>query len=494
MAEEEVQADLRQQAEAAIAASNAAHDPDYPVFHLAPPVGRLNDPNGLVLRDGEYHAFYQFSPFHPHRKLVYWGHASSTDLTRWRQRGIAVVPDSWYDRNGAYSGSALPLPDEVRFYYTGNVKDGSGRRESYQCLVTSADLESFTKVDANPLLWGPPPGYTAHIRDPQVWADGRGGLRMCLGAQRDDLTGCVLLYRSPDGLDWTLEGELTFPDAAGRFDAFGYMWECPNLVRVPDVDGERLHDVLIMSPQGIDVPGEGFENIFACGYMIGELSDTALRGAQEFHELDRGFEFYAPQTIAGATGPHGGPLLLAWVGNASEDDQPSIQHGWVHTLSVARELLVRDGRLIQRPLLGASTDAEVPLGPIHLADQVFLLDALAGARSFRLRVRLQLHGEATCRVRLGSSERYVDITLAPDGLEVDRSATAYPHGERRRVSLETRDEVEIEVIHDRSVTEIFLDDGAVAFSQRSYLQGAGGVALQVSGSVEVQVLQARRFD
>ena len=67
---------------AAEASSRAPHDPDYPLFHVAPPVGRLNDPNGLIEVGGTYHAFFQYTPEHP-RKLVYWGHATSRDLTHW---------------------------------------------------------------------------------------------------------------------------------------------------------------------------------------------------------------------------------------------------------------------------------------------------------------------------------------------------------------------------------------------------------------------------
>ena len=99
--------DLKRLAQDAIAASAAADDPDYPCFHVVPPVGRLNDPNGLLIDGDTYHAFYQLSPFHPHRKLVYWGHSSSTDLLHWRHHAPAIIPDSSYDRSGAYSGNAI---------------------------------------------------------------------------------------------------------------------------------------------------------------------------------------------------------------------------------------------------------------------------------------------------------------------------------------------------------------------------------------------------
>ena len=147
--------DLIALARKAMASSRAGQDPDYPRFHLAPPVGRLNDPNGLLVDGDTYHAFYQFGPFHPRRKLVFWGHASSHDLLTWEQHDPAIIPDSPYDRSGAYSGSALVLagdeaahaPDHARFqlFYTGNLKDPTtDARISTQALASSRDLARFT--------------------------------------------------------------------------------------------------------------------------------------------------------------------------------------------------------------------------------------------------------------------------------------------------------------------------------------------------------------
>ena len=155
--------DLKGLALDAIATSGAADDPDYPRFHVVSPVGRLNDPNGLLVDGGTYHAFYQFSPFHPHRKLVYWGHSSSTDLLHWRHHEPAVIPDSFYDLSGAYSGNAIvlegheldhaPAQAPYQLFYTGNLKDPvTDERTASQCLVTSNDLTDFTKWPGNPLI------------------------------------------------------------------------------------------------------------------------------------------------------------------------------------------------------------------------------------------------------------------------------------------------------------------------------------------------------
>ena len=115
---------------AAEASSRAPHDPDYPLFHVAPPVGRLNDPNGLIEVGGTYHAFFQYTPEHP-RKLVYWGHATSRDLTCWDYHAPAILPDTHQDANGAYSGTAIEVGDHVELWYTGNYKDPETGERSF---------------------------------------------------------------------------------------------------------------------------------------------------------------------------------------------------------------------------------------------------------------------------------------------------------------------------------------------------------------------------
>ena len=447
--------------------SRAGQDPDYPRFHVAPPVGRLNDPNGLVVIDGVYHVFYQFGPFFPREKAIYWGHASSTDLVSWNVHAPAIPPSDWYDRNGVYSGGAVVRDGLVWLHYTGNVKDDQGRREAYQCAVTTSDFETFTKLEANPLISGPPAGYTAHLRDPYVVPEGD-GYAMYLGAQRGDNTGCILVYRSDDLLDWQLAGELTFPD--DRYAALGYMWECPNLLHLPDADTGEEFDVLIVCPQGVGPLGEQFRNIFACGYLIGHLDGTRFIPTSDLIELDAGFEFYAPQVFTVAPGePEQAPLLVGWLGNASEDSQPSLaEHGWVHTLSVPRDLTLRDGRLHQLPRRVAGESAGLAIAGTSLGGALRAIDELGGVRSFVLDLEIDQTGDWS--LHLGKPDgAQVVLGFERGALTVDRSTTRYPHGDRRRLAIPDLDRLAVTVVHDRSVTEIFVADGHTAFSLRSYL-------------------------
>ena len=478
---------------AAEASSRAPHDPDYPLFHVAPPVGRLNDPNGLIEVGGTYHAFFQYTPEHP-RKLVYWGHATSRDLTRWDYHAPAILPDTHQDANGAYSGTAIEVGDHVELWYTGNYKDAeTGEREATQCVVTSTDMEHFKK-QVPPVIARQPEGYTAHFRDPQVWRDVDGSYRMLLGVQRENLPGAALLYRSSDLRTWECEGEMTFPDADSAFDAFGYMWECPNLVRLVDEETDEARDVLIICAQGISPEREGFENVFPCIAIVGELVGTELRGADgSFEELDRGTEFYAPQVMArSASSDPGAPtLLFGWAGNAGEDDQPSIETGgWVHCFTAPRALTLRGGRVIARPYLPGLPLAPATLEGTPTDEAGTRVVELEGSRSWRLAFDASYEGALSVRI---GSDSGLSITLEEGRLTVDLTGTRYPHGGRRIVTLDAGEASRVEILHDRSITEIYLGDGSRVFTTRSFLRG-DGTGVTLSGAASVTNVSAVRAD
>lgn len=494
--------DLLALALAAERESHASQDADHPLFHVAPPVGRLNDPNGLIVDGDDYHAFFQYTPEHP-KKLVYWGHALSRDLVRWEYREPAILPDCHQDANGAYSGTAIGVDGGVELWYTGNYKDPeTGEREATQCLVETPDLVTFRKT-REPIIAKQPEGYTAHFRDPQVWRDPddpTGSYRMMLGVQRDELTGAILLYRSTDRRTWVCEGEMTFPDAGGAFDSFGYMWECPNLLRLADEATGEVRDVLILCPQGIAPEREGFENVFPCVYLVGSLVGTEFRGADgSFFEVDRGFEFYAPQVWArrstgwGLFGEAEPTLLLGWAGNAGEDDQPSIRTGgWVHALTSPRALSLRGGRLMQCPFLPG-----LPLVPASapiLEGGATPVASLAGARSWRFSASTSIDEGGALEFDMGEGCGLL-VRLERDRLIVDRSGARYPYGGRRVVTLEACDSGRIEIVHDRSLTEVFLGDGALAFTLRSFLNDEGaGLRVCSEGGASLSEVAIARFD
>ncbi|MGY5764111.1 glycoside hydrolase family 32 protein [Brachybacterium sp. DNPG3] len=472
-----------------------------PQFHLTAPQGRINDPNGLIMQGGTAHAFFQWGPGFPTDRRIGWGHAVSEDLLRWTIRPQAIAPDTWYDEDGCYSGGAVVQPEGAAFLYTGNVKKGDVR-QAHQALLRTADFETFEKSPQNPVLPDArrPEGYTAHFRDPMVFETSEDGYRMCLGVQRTDLTGAILLHSAPalEG-PWTVDGEMTFtgPHAA-ELRNLGYMWECPAILVLHDHELGRDRHVLIFCPQGAGVEGSDPETRpDVAGYVVGDLVGTELRAATAFRPLDLGFEFYAPQAFAGREGTQDA-VLLAWLGNPAQDDQPSLaEEGWVHTLSLPRRLSLHGGILrhepavelaqIGRPTPVASLPTELTAAPSAIAE-------LAGARSFALRAVVELDPDAdadadadapadaatpSLALEIAAGEHAVRIELDAERLRVDRSASRYPLGGAREATLPPASGPRrLTVVHDRSVTEIFVDD-LLAFSLRSFL-GSGEPEVRVA--------------
>lgn len=314
-------------------------DPYRLKFHLMPPVGLLNDPNGLIQYKGIYHVFYQWNPFDTSHGSKFWGHYTSTDMVTWSEEPVALLPSESYEKNGCYSGSAIEAEGKLYLFYTGNVKLEDDTRETYQCLAVSSDGIHFEKK--GPILTLPK-GYTPHFRDPKVWKK-EDRWYMVLGAQTYEEKGTVVLFTSDNLYDWQEVGQIAGSGMHGLSE-FGYMWECPDLINLNGTD------VLIVSPQGVKSCGHLYQNVFQSGYFVGKLDyEKGDFSHGDFTELDRGFDFYAPQTFENSSGR---TILFAWMGitDEMEEHQPTISNHWVHALTIPRVLDLREGKIYQNPV------------------------------------------------------------------------------------------------------------------------------------------------
>ena len=147
-------------------------------LHLMPPVGWLNDPNGLCQFQGIYHAFFQYSPFDVEGGVKMWGHYTSTNMIDWEYQGTALYPDQPFDCHGVYSGSAFIEDGKMYLYYTGNVKLEDGEydyirtgREGNTVLVITEDGKTFGKKKELMRNSDYPDDLTCHVRDPKVWKE-----------------------------------------------------------------------------------------------------------------------------------------------------------------------------------------------------------------------------------------------------------------------------------------------------------------------------------
>ncbi|WP_027340724.1 glycoside hydrolase family 32 protein [Halonatronum saccharophilum] len=432
-------------------------------YHIMPPIGWLNDPNGFVQFKGEYHLFYQFHPFSAESGLKYWGHYKSKDLIDWEELPVALAPTKCYESHGCYSGSAVDNDGEFTLLYTGNVKN-DGVRSAYQILASSEDGIEFKKED-DPVIKEQPEGYTAHFRDPKVWKEGDYWY-MVIGAQTIEEEGRVLLYRSKDLKSWEYINIIGGSNYNG-FGYFGYMWECPDLFSL------KGKDVLIFLPQGLEAKGDLYNNIYQAGYVIGNLDyNSGEYSYGEFIELDRGFDFYATQTTLDDKGRR---LLIGWMGLPEEDHKYiEREEGWIHSMTIPRVLDLKNNKLIQKPIeeLKELRKNHISYNDIILNNEEMNFVEVEGdvvellvhfeewnASSFGLKVR---------RSEDAKEETLIEYDSVGEKLILSRERSGRGGKGIRRVLLEDINKLKLQIFIDRSSIEIFVNEGVEVFSARIY--------------------------
>jgi fructan beta-fructosidase len=198
-----------------------------PRFHFTALKGWINDPNGLVFQDGEYHLFFQHNPTGKKWGNIHWGSAVSRDLVHWTELPDALAPDrfgmmwsgsavvDWKNTSGLGTGSRPPI---VAVYTATNPYRG---KLAVQCIAASNDRgRSLVKYEGNPVL----PRVTAVSRDPKVvWHEPTGSWIMALYLDGHDFA----LFRSPDLRAWERIDDVTLPGAR----------ECPDFFELP-IDGD----------------------------------------------------------------------------------------------------------------------------------------------------------------------------------------------------------------------------------------------------------------
>jgi beta-fructofuranosidase len=443
--------------------ASVAADPWRQAFHVQPPVGLLNDPNGLVQHRGTYHLCYQWHPFAPLHGLKMWAHVTSPDLVHWTTPAPALVPSRPYERNGCYSGTAVVQDDEVRLVYTGNTFPPVGERLPFQNLATLHADGTVTKHPGNPVV-APLAGYGGDVRDPKVWT--RDGVHwMLLGAQSPQRAGSVLLLRSHDLVDWELVGPIT------GCDPLGHMWECPDVLAL---DGR---DVLLVSP--IVDPGPSGAHRDTTTYAVGDLDlGRATFHGTSWQEVDAGPDFYAAQSLVDHSGR---VVMVAWMGGPDHPDEqdpaerhPTTANGWVHCLTVPREVRLDGDALVQWPvaeleaLRGSPTEASgVALAPGTLTG----VAGISGrALDIALSARCGPGGRLDVRLRDGDGGRPVVLSIDPHAgtARLDRSALGTGAGGSAAGRFRSGPDVDVRILLDHSSVEVFVEGGLLAMSARIY--------------------------
>lgn len=304
-------------------------------YHFMAEEGWINDPNGLIFFNNQYHFFYQYNPYDSYWGAMHWGHAVSSDLVNWEYLPIALAPSEHYDdhdRGGCFSGSAVEHEGILYLLYTGTTNYGDGFIQT-QCLAYSGDGINFEKYENNPIIKAPEGYEEANFRDPKVWKHGEWFYLVC-GGKKDNLAK-ALLYRSKDLKNWEF-----FNILAESRGEWGYMWECPDFYPI----GDKF--VLMFSPMGLHER--------TTVYMVGDLNyETGKFRYTTTGEIDWGFDYYAPQSFQDHKGRR---LIVGWA-NAWDwmpwwkDWGPSFKENWCGSFGLIREVkLCEDNTLMFVPV------------------------------------------------------------------------------------------------------------------------------------------------
>lgn len=457
-----------------------------PALHFTPPRHFMNDPNGLVFLDGEYHLFYQHNPFGPRWGHMSWGHAVSADLLRWTHRPVALPEeDAWM----IFSGSAV-----VDSKGTSGLCGASAaclvaiytmHREGRQAqgLAYSGDRgRTWRKYAGNPVL----DLGLADFRDPKViWHEPtrRWVMAVAVPDRRE-----VRFFASTDLRSW--EPLSTF-GGAGSVQG---IWECPTLKAVQVEGSSETRWVLGVSVNdGAPAGGSGVQ------YFVGAFDGrTFVREGPvtEPRWADYGPDFYAAQDWFM---PAGGPARTTWIGWMSNwqyaNDEPTGAGGresvpdptswrrvttevaprgpWRGAMSLPRDLALRRHEsgwlLVQRPVEALD---RLRAGSIDAQPSATRLPA-------DLRVTIAMRDAAVAGVRLRSgAEAYTTVAVDREArrLRVDRTrsgATDFHESFARTASapLTMTREVALRIIVDASSVEVFAEDGARVITARIFPPG-----------------------
>lgn len=419
--------DLVRQADGLIGGEKLYREKYRPQFHFSAKRGWINDPNGLVYYDGEYHLFFQHNPYGWEWGNMTWGHAVSTDLVHWEEIGDAIHPDAhgtvfsgsavvdWKNTTGFQTGDKPPLV--CIFTRAGNNNLSSKGVAFTQGLAYSNDRgRTWTKYAGNPVQ-----GHIAgDNRDPKVfWHAPTNQWVIVLYLDKNKMG----FFTSPDLKVWTKTSTL---------ESF---YECPELFQLQvDADASRQPWVLYGA---------------AGDYYLGEFDGREFKPATEALRFNYGDCFYASQTFNDLPAEDGRRIQIAW-GRTGHQEMPFNQ-----IMNFPSQLFLRetpDGpRLHARPV----TEIESLYGKSHSISEL----ALTNSPTNLDQAKGGLY-DLLADIKLGDAEQ---IVITSCGLEVvyDVQGKELRCKDKTAPLLAADGIISLRLLVDRLSIEIFANDGAI---------------------------------
>ena len=258
-----------------------------PQLHFSSRRGWLNDPNGLVFYQGEYHLFYQHNPYGWDWGNMTWGHAVSTDLVHWKELPNALYPD---EHGPMFSGSAVVDWNNTTGFQTGTepplvaMFTAAGHPFTQGLAYSNDRGRTWTKYENNPVLQH----IAAENRDPKmVWYAPEKKWVMALYLDGNDYA----LFSSPDLKQWKKLSDVHLPGDS----------ECPNFFRIAAAGDPQ-------NPRWVFYGASG-------NYLVGTFDGTTFKPETKPQALQNGNAWYASQVFSDIPPADGRCILVPWARN-----------------------------------------------------------------------------------------------------------------------------------------------------------------------------------
>lgn len=301
-------------------------------YHFTPVLNWNNDPNGLCWFKGYYHLFYQFNPFGQEWNNMYWGHAVSRDMTHWKHLPVVLEPqeeilDNTQLKGGAFSGSALPMENEVYFYLTRHIGPHEDGWETiqYQTMTKSNDMIHFEPEKE--IIRKKPKGTNYDFRDPKAIKIGD-RYYLVLGACVDE-KGTFLLYESENAKDWKYKCPLIIEETPIR------TIECPDFF--------PLDDKYVVTGAWMSHYDE-YGRFQQCRYYVGKWEGESL-DIQAQQWVDFGSNCYAGQSFE----HEGRRIFIGWISDFY-GEHIAEENGAYGSMTIPRELHVKNNHVYTTPV------------------------------------------------------------------------------------------------------------------------------------------------
>jgi fructan beta-fructosidase len=430
-----------------------------PQFHFSPTKNWMNDPNGLVYKNGLYHLFFQHNPFGNVWGHMSWGHATSKDLVHWKELPVAIAEEKGtmifsgsavLDKNNTAGFANSKTDQTLVAIYTGHTDT----LQTQDLAFSNDDGLTWKKYAGNPVL----NLHKKDFRDPNVfWYDAKKEWIMAVSQPNEHQ---ISFYASSNLKQWN-----HLSDFGPRGDTSG-VWECPDLMQVPIVGETGKSKWVLFTSQNSTMQ-----------YFVGEFDGSKFledHPSPTIHKQDYGTDYYA--AVAYHNTPDKQPISIGWVNNW-EYANSIPTNPWKSAMSLPRKLSVKkqegDWVLVQQPIasLQLQRGVEQKIKDTHVAKTA---DLPFSGTSYELSLTIQPKENSVAGVRVAvGGNRYFEISYDAknEQLRIDRSHTInafnakYASISKKEAPLNMiAGKIPLRIFVDASIVEIYSADGTVVFT------------------------------